>query len=118
MHHAEPEAPVRERDDLVGAARAADVAPGVRDDHDLELEPLRRVDREQPNRASALLLGDGLELLRAERILLADEADEAGDVGAADRLVVAREAPELAEVREPAASRPSARERRGRSRAR
>ena len=107
MHHPEPEAPVGERDDLVRPARPADVAAGIRDDHDLELETLRSVDREQPNRACALLLGDRLELLRAERLLLADEADESGDVGAADRLVVAREAPELAEVREAACAVPA-----------
>ena len=87
MDHPEAEAPVGERDDLVGAARAADVAAGVGDDHDLELETLRGVDREQPDGVGALLLGDGLELLRAERLLLADEADEARDVGAAERLV-------------------------------
>ena len=88
-------------------ARPADVAPRVRDDHDLELEPLRGVDREQPNRAGALLLGDRFELLRAERLLLADEADEPGDVGAANRLVVAREPTELAQVREAARAVPA-----------
>ena len=107
MHHAEPETAVGERDDLVRPARPADVAPRVGDDHDLELEPLRRVDRQQPNGASALLLGDGLELLRAERVLLANEADEARDICAANRLVVAREAAELAQVREPAAAVPT-----------
>ena len=107
VHHAEPEATVRKRDDLVRPARAADVAPRVRDDHDLELEPLGRVDRQQPNRASALLLGNGLELLRAERILLAHETDEAGDVCTANRLVVPREAPELAQVGEAPAAVPT-----------
>ena len=107
VHHAEPEAPVRERDDLVRPARPADVAPRVRDDHDLELEPLGGVDREQPDGPASLLLGDGLELPRAERVLLADEADEAGDVGTTDRLVVASQAPELAEVREPAGPVPA-----------
>ena len=107
MHHAEPETTVRKRDDLVRPARAADVAPCVRDDHDLELEPLGRVDRQQPNRASALLLGNGLELLRAERILLAHETDEAGDVCTANRLVVPREAPELAQVGEAPAAVPT-----------
>ncbi len=104
MHHPEAEAPVRERDDLVRATRPADVAPGVGDDHDLELEPFRGVDRQQADRAATLLLGDRLELLRAKRVLLADEANEALDVGAANRLVVARKAAELAEVRE--ATRP------------
>ena len=101
MHHPEAEAPVGERDDLVAAARPAGVAPRVGDDDDLELEPLRGVDREQPNGVGALLLRHRLELLRAERLLLADEADEALDVGAAQRLVLAREPPELAQVREP-----------------
>ena len=58
------------------AARAPHVAPGVRHDHDLELEALRAVDRQQPHRPAALLLRDGLELLRAERLLITDEADE------------------------------------------
>jgi hypothetical protein len=107
MDHAEPKATVRERDDLIRSARAADVAPCVRDDHDLELEPLCRVDRQQPNRASAFLLGDRLELSCAERILLAHEADEAGDVCTADRLVIPREAPELAQVGEAPAAVPT-----------
>ncbi len=101
VHHAEPEAPVRERDDLIRSARPGDVTSRVRDDHDLELEPLGRVDRQQADRPAALLLGDGLELSRSERVLLADEADEAGDVRTTDRLVVASQAPELADVREP-----------------
>src|SRR5206468_6616184 len=45
-----------------------------------------------------LLLRDRLELMRADRLLLADEADEALDVGAAQLLVRAREARELAHV--------------------
>ena len=90
-----------------GPARPADVTPRVGDDHDLELEPLGRVDRQQANRSAALLLGDRLELPRAERVLLADEADEARDVRAADRLVVAREASELADVREAAGPVPA-----------
>ena len=104
MHHPEPEPPVRERDDLVRAARSADVAPGVRDDHDLELEALRGVDGQEPHGAPSLLLGNRLELLRAERILVAHEPHEALDVRAAHGLVVARQASELAEVRE--SSRP------------
>ena len=100
MHHPEAEATVRQRDDLVRAAWAAHVASRVRDDDDLELQALRRMDREQPHGAAALLLGDGFQLLRAERVLVADEADEALDVRAADRLVLAGEPAELAEVRE------------------
>ena len=107
VHHAEAEATVRERDDLVRAARPARVAPRVGDHDDLELEALRGVDRQQPNRSAALLLGDGLELPRAERVLVADEADESLDVGAPHRLVVARESPELADVREAASAVPA-----------
>jgi hypothetical protein len=65
---------------------------GVGDDDDLELEALRGVDREQPHRVRPLLLGDGLELLRPDRLLLAHEADEALDVGPAQFLVRAGEA--------------------------
>ncbi len=99
MHHAKPEASVGERHDLVRPARPADVAPGIRDDDYLELEALRGMDRQQADGASTLLDRDGLELLRAERVLLADEPYEAREVRTSDRLVVAREAPQLAEVR-------------------
>ena len=58
------------------------------------------MDREQADGIRALLLGDRLELLRPERVLLADEADEAREVASADRLVLPREAAELAQVRE------------------
>ena len=102
---AEAEAPVGEREDLVGRRRRL-VAAGVGDDHDLELEPLRRMDREQPHGVGALLLGDRLELARADRLLLGDEADEALDVGAAQLLVRAREPRELAHVRVAAAAVP------------
>ena len=100
MNHAKAEPAVRERDDLVGAARPARVAPGVGDDDDLELEALCAMDREQPNGARALLLGDRFELLRAERLLLADEPHEPREIGAANRLVLASEPAELAQVRE------------------
>ena len=102
VHHPEPEPPVRERDYLVRAARTTHVAPGVGHDHHPELEPLRRMDSQEPDGASALLLGHRLEFLRAERILVAHEAHEALDVRAAHGLVVARQSTELAEVREPA----------------
>src|SRR5436190_12302363 len=95
MRDLEPEAAVREAKDLVGA-RA--LAPGVRDDHDLELEALGGVNREQAHCVGALLLRDRITLGRADRVLLADEADEALDVGAAELLVGAREAGELTEV--------------------
>jgi hypothetical protein len=53
-----PKRPSESAEDLVGGGRAARVAPGVRDHDDLELEPLRGVDREQPHRVGALLLRD------------------------------------------------------------
>ena len=59
------------------------------------------MDRQQPDRVGALLLGDGLELRRADGLLVADEPDEALDVGAAQLLVGAREAHQLAQVRVP-----------------
>ena len=95
---AEAEAAVRQAKDLVGRGRVP-VAARVGHDHDLELEPLRRVDGEQPHRVRVLLLGDGLELARADGLLLADEAHEALDVAAAQLLVGAREPGELAHVR-------------------
>jgi hypothetical protein len=64
------------------------------------------VDRQQPDHVGVLLLGHCLELLRPGLALLADEADEALDVGAAQLLVRARQARELAQVRVAAASIP------------
>ena len=57
------------------------------------------MDREQAHGVGALLLRDGLELARADGLLLGDEADEALDVGPAQLLVRAREPRELAHVR-------------------
>ena len=94
----EAEAAVREAEDLVGGRRVP-ITAGVCDDHDLELEPLGRVDRQQTNRIGALLLGDRVALGGADRLLLTDEADEPFDVGAAQLLVGAREARQLAQVR-------------------
>ena len=54
---------------------------GVGDHDDLELEPLRGVDREQPDRVAALLLRDRVRLLRPERLLPLDEAHEPLEVG-------------------------------------
>ena len=65
---------------------------------DLELEALRRMDREQAHGVGALFLGNRLELVRADRLLLGDEPDEALDVRAAELLVRAREPRELAHV--------------------
>ena len=96
MGDLEPEAPVGEAEDLVGA-RA--LAARIGHDHDLELEPLGGMDREQPHRVGALLLRDRVALGRADGVLLGDEPDEALDVGAAELLVRPRQARELAEVR-------------------
>ena len=57
------------------------------------------MDREQPHRVGALLLGDSVPLDRADGVLLVDEADEALDVRAAQLLVRAGEPGELAQVR-------------------
>ena len=94
----EAETAVGEAEDLVGR-RSVAVAAGVRDDHDLELEPLGRVNRQQPDRVRALLLGHGVALCGTDRLLLLDKADEALDIGAAQLLVRAREPRELAQVR-------------------
>ena len=96
--HAETEAPVGQAEDLVGVARCS-VAACVGDDDDLELEALGAVDREQPDDIGALLLGNRLELGRADGALLADEAHEALDVGPAQLLVRAGEPRQLAQVR-------------------
>jgi hypothetical protein len=99
MGDLEPEPPVRERED-VGDRRS--VPPRVRHDDDLELEPLRSVDGEQPDRVRALLLGHRVRLLRTDRLLPLDEPDEALDVRAAELLVRSRESRELSQVRVPA----------------
>ena len=57
------------------------------------------MDREQAHRIGALLLCDGLELARADGLLLRNEADEAFDVGPAELLVRAGEPRKLAHVR-------------------
>ena len=95
---AEAEAAVGEAEDLVGRGSVA-IAARIGDDHDLELEPFRRVDRQQPHSVGSLLLGHGVALGRADRLLLLDEADEALDVGPAQLLVRAREPRQLAQVR-------------------
>ena len=105
MRDPEAEATVGEAEDLVGRGRRA-VPARVGDDDDLELEPLRGVNREQPHRARALLLRHGLPLRRADRLLLAHEADEALDVRAAQLLVGAGEPRQLAQVRVAAAAVP------------
>ena len=102
-----PKRPVGEREDLVGRRRPAEVAARVGDDDDLELEPLRRVDRQQAHRVGAFLLGHRLELRGAERLLVAQEADEALEVRPAHLLVGAREPHQLAQVRVAAAAVPA-----------
>ena len=57
------------------------------------------MDRQQPHRARALLLGDRLELRGAGGLLVGDEAEEALEVAAAQLLVRAREPHQLAQVR-------------------
>ena len=64
------------------------------------------MDREEADRVRALLLRDRLGLARAGGVLVADEADEALDVGPAQLLVGAGEARELAQVRVAAAAVP------------
>ena len=96
MGDLEAEPAVGEREDV----RDRRPAPSrVGDDDDLELEPLRGVDREQADGVGALLLGHRVGLLRADVLLPLDEADEPLEVGAAQLLVRPREARELAEVR-------------------
>ena len=102
---AEAEAAVGEREDLVRGRRRL-VAARVGDDHDLELEPLRGVDGQQPHGVGSLLLRDRLELARADGLLLGDETDEALDVRPAELLVRAGEPRELAHVRVAAAAVP------------
>ena len=94
----EPEAAVGKAQDLVAAGRAP-VAAGIRDDDDLELEPLRGMDRQQADRVGPLLLGHSVALRRANRLLLGDEPDETLDVGAAQLLVRACKPRELPQVR-------------------
>ena len=64
------------------------------------------MNRQQANRVAPFLFRDRLELARTNRLLVAHEADEAFDVGAAQLLVRAREPRELAEVRIAAAAVP------------
>ena len=119
MDDLEAEPAVGEREDLVGRRRPVGVAARIGDDHDLELEPLGAVDRQQPDRVGALLLA------RPPRAAPAPSAswsrmkrDEALDVAAAQLLVGAREPHQLAQVRVAALAVPARRGRRGRSRAR
>ncbi len=97
IRDAESEAAVGQGEDLVRRRRHS-VAPGVGDDHDLELETLRGVNRQQAHRVGPLLLGHRLELACADRLLLGDEPDEALDVGPAQLFVGARQARELPHV--------------------
>ena len=95
---AKAEPTVRKGEDLVRRRRCL-VPSGVGHDDDLELESLRSVDRQQANRVASLLLGDGLELARADRLLVADEPHEPFDIRPAELFVRPREPGELAEIR-------------------
>ena len=97
MGDLEAEAAVRQAENLV--ARGTRVATCVGDDDHLELEPLGRVDGQQADDVGVFFLRDRFQLTRADRVLLADETDEAFDVTAAQLLVRAREPRELAHVR-------------------
>ena len=98
MRDLEPESAVREAEDLV-AARS--LPPGVCDDDDLELEPFRRVDREQPHRVGPFLLRHGVALRGARGVLLGDEADEPLEIGPSQLLERPGEPGELPQVRVP-----------------
>ena len=102
---AETEAAVRQREDLVGRRRRP-VAPGVGDHDHLELQPLRRVDRQQADGIASLFLRDRFELARADGLLVAHEAHEALDVRAAELLVRPGQPGELAQVGVAAAAVP------------
>src|SRR5207237_3052168 len=82
------------------------IATGVGNDDDLELEPFRTVDRQQPNGIRALLLGDRLELASSDGLLVAHEADEAFHVGSSQLFVGHRKPRELSKIRVPAAAVP------------
>ena len=105
IRHPEAEAAVRQRQDLVGRRRRL-VAPGVGDDDDLELEPLRAMNRQEPDRIRPLLFRRRLELARTDGLLIADETHETFDVGPAQLLVRPRESRQLAQVRVPPAAVP------------
>ena len=85
-------------------------AAEIGDAHDLELEPLGAMDRHQPHRVERLALDRRLALARlagpgagAEAAAGApgDEVEESAQVGPVRRLVLAREAHQLAHVGQP-----------------
>ncbi len=59
------------------------------------------MNRHQPHRFGALLLGHGLDLPCADELLISDEADEALEIAAAELLVGPGQPRELPEVRVP-----------------
>ena len=97
----EAEPPVGQGEDV---RRGRTAAPCVRDHHDLELQPLGGVDREEPDRVGALLLRDRVGFLRPHRLLPLDEPHEALDLRAPELLVRPGQPGELAQVRVPAAT--------------
>jgi hypothetical protein len=64
------------------------------------------VDREQSHGVRAFFDRHSLDLLRADRLLVGEEPEEAFDVGAAQLLVRPRQAPELSQVGVPPATVP------------
>ena len=97
---AEAEPSIGQGKDLVRGRRRL-VAAGVGDDHDLELEPSGRVNRQQADRVATFLLRHRFELASADGFLVADETHETLDIRAAQLLVGAREPCELAQIRVP-----------------
>ena len=110
------QAPQRWRDERAGRRRDAEreaavggreqvghlevgVASSVRERDDVELEALRRVHGHDPYGVDLLLGEHGLGLLCGKLGERVDERQEAREVRAAQRLVVARQAHELAHVR-------------------
>ena len=98
VEHLEAEEAVRPADDLLAAPHRP-VAARVRHDDDAELEPLRRMDREQANGVTCLLLRKRLGLVGARRLPIVHEAHEALDVAAAKILERSRQPPQLPQIR-------------------
>ena len=85
-----------------GGAPAAGLAAEVGDADDRELEALRAVDRHQADGVQALGFERGLALARLGEVAGLGVGEEAAEVAALGAFVLAREAHELAQVREPA----------------
>ena len=96
--NAEPEAPIRQAEDLLGR-RAPRASPRVTDNDDSEFETLCRMDRQEPDGLSSLLLRHRLDFPGTCLLLVANEADEALEVGATKLLIRPCEPRQLPEVR-------------------